>query len=57
LGLDRERSTATRSRTCCRSPFLDDAIYVVPLGPSGIGKTMIAQNLGQQALQRGHTVR
>jgi DNA replication protein DnaC len=37
--------------------FLDDATNVVLLGPSGIGKTMIAQNLGHQALQRGHTVR
>lgn len=35
--------------------FLDDATNVVLLGPSGIGKTMIAQNLGQQALQHGHT--
>lgn len=37
--------------------FLDDATNVVLLGPSGIGKTMIAQNLGYQALQHGHTVR
>jgi DNA replication protein DnaC len=37
--------------------FLDDATNVVLLGPSGIGKTMIAQNLGHQALLRGHTVR
>jgi len=37
--------------------FLDDATNVVLLGPSGIGKTMIAQNLGHQALQHGHTVR
>jgi DNA replication protein DnaC len=36
--------------------FLDDATNVVLLGPSGIGKTMIAQNLGHQALQHGHTV-
>ena len=36
--------------------FLDDATNVVLLGPSGIGKTMIAQNLGSQALQHGHTV-
>jgi DNA replication protein DnaC len=36
--------------------FLDDATNVVLLGPSGIGKTMIAQNLGYQALQHGHTV-
>jgi DNA replication protein DnaC len=36
--------------------FLDDATNVVLLGPSGVGKTMIAQNLGYQALQQGHTV-
>jgi len=36
--------------------FLEDATNVVLLGPSGIGKTMIAQNIGHQALQRGHTV-
>jgi DNA replication protein DnaC len=37
--------------------FLDDATNVVLLGTSGLGKTMIGQNLGYQALQRGHTVR
>lgn len=37
--------------------FLDDATNVVLLGPCGLGKTMIAQNLGYQALQHGHTVR
>jgi len=36
--------------------FLDEAANVVLLGPSGIGKTMISQNLGYQALQHGHTV-
>jgi DNA replication protein DnaC len=36
--------------------FLGDAANVVLLGPSGVGKTMIAQNLGYQALQHGHTV-
>lgn len=36
--------------------FLADATNVVLLGPSGTGKTMIAQNLGYQALQHGHTV-
>jgi len=35
--------------------FLDETANVVLFGPSGIGKTMIAQNLGYQALQRGHT--
>ena len=37
--------------------FLDEAANVVLLGPSGIGKTMISQNIGYQALQSGHTVR
>lgn len=36
--------------------FLEEAANVVLLGPSGIGKTMISQNLGYQALQHGHTV-
>jgi DNA replication protein DnaC len=36
--------------------FLDEAANVVLLGPSGIGKTMISQNIGYQALQSGHTV-
>ncbi len=37
--------------------FLDEATNVVLLGPCGLGKTMIAQNLGYQALQHGHSVR
>jgi DNA replication protein DnaC len=40
-----------------RLSFLDDASNVVLLGPSGIGETMIAQNLGYRALQHGHSVR
>lgn len=35
--------------------FLDEAANVVLFGPSGTGKTMVAQNLGYQALQHGHT--
>lgn len=35
--------------------FLDDCANVVLFGPTGTGKTMIAQNLGHQALQNGHT--
>lgn len=35
--------------------FLGEAANVVLFGPTGIGKTMIAQNLGFQALQHGHT--
>src|SRR5690606_13693557 len=34
---------------------LDEVANVVLFGPTGVGKTMIAQNLGHQALQRGHT--
>lgn len=36
--------------------FLDEGANVVLLGPNGVGKTMLAQNLGHQALLRGHTV-
>jgi DNA replication protein DnaC len=35
--------------------FLGDTANVVLFGPTGTGKTMIAQNLGHQALQNGHT--
>jgi len=35
--------------------FVDEGANVVLFGPTGIGKTMIAQNLGHQALQQGHT--
>lgn len=37
--------------------WLDSAANVVLLGPNGIGKTMIAQNLAYQAVLRGATVR
>ncbi len=37
--------------------FLQEAANVVLLGPNGIGKSMIAQNLAYQALLRGATVR
>jgi len=37
--------------------FLDGANNVIFLGPNGNGKTMIAQNLGYQALLAGHSVR
>jgi DNA replication protein DnaC len=36
--------------------FMDEAVNVVLVGPNGIGKTMLAQNIAQQALVRGHTV-
>lgn len=37
--------------------FLPEAANVILLGPNGIGKTMITQNLAHQALLRGETVR
>lgn len=36
--------------------FMGEAANVVLLGPNGLGKTMIAQNLAHQAVQKGHTV-
>lgn len=35
--------------------FLEDAANVVLVGPNGLGKTMLAQNLAYQALLGGHT--
>lgn len=40
-----------------RFDFLAEAANVVLVGPNGIGKTMIAQNLAHQAVLRGRTVR
>jgi DNA replication protein DnaC len=37
--------------------FLGRAENILLRGQSGVGKTMLAQNLGMAALQRGHTVR
>jgi DNA replication protein DnaC len=37
--------------------FLEDASNVVLVGPNGVGKTMIAQNLAHEAVLHGHTVR
>lgn len=36
--------------------FLDEAANVVLVGSSGLGKSMVAQNLAHQALLKGHTV-
>lgn len=36
--------------------FLRETANVILLGPNGVGKTMIAKNLADQALRRGHTV-
>jgi hypothetical protein len=35
--------------------FLADASSVVLFGPNGVGKTMVAANLGHQAVLQGHT--
>ena len=37
--------------------FLDAGTNVVLMGPNGIGKTMIAQNLAYEAVRGGHTTR
>lgn len=37
--------------------FLDEHENVVFVGPNGVGKTTIAQNIAHQALMKGHTVR
>jgi DNA replication protein DnaC len=36
--------------------FLAEAVNVVLVGPNGVGKTMLAQNIAYQALIHGHTV-
>ncbi|WP_454741352.1 IS21-like element helper ATPase IstB [Cupriavidus necator] len=36
--------------------FLKEATNVVLIGPNGVGKSTLAQNLAHQALTRGHTV-
>ena len=35
----------------------DEAMNVILVGPNGVGKSMLAKNLGYQALLNGHTVR
>ena len=37
--------------------FMAEAANVVLIGPNGVGKTMIAQNLAHEALLQGHGVR
>ena len=37
--------------------FLPAAVNVVLVGPNGVGKSMIAQNLAHQTILKGHTVR
>jgi DNA replication protein DnaC len=37
--------------------FMRDHVNIVLLGPNGVGKTMLAQNLAHQAVMRGHKVR
>jgi DNA replication protein DnaC len=40
-----------------RLEFLGEAANVVLVGPNGVGKSMIAQNLAHEALVRGHSVK
>jgi DNA replication protein DnaC len=40
-----------------RLQWLDEALNVILVGPNGVGKTMIAQNLAYQAIHRGATAR
>jgi KaiC/GvpD/RAD55 family RecA-like ATPase len=44
---------AGNRRTGPGSPFYDNVMLV---GPNGVGKSMLACNLGHQALIQGHTV-
>lgn len=37
--------------------FIEEASNVILVGPNGVGKSMVAQNLAYQALLKGHTVR
>ncbi len=37
--------------------FLDEPANVILVGPNGVGKSMIAQNLAHQAILKGHTAR
>lgn len=37
--------------------FIEECSNVVIVGPNGVGKTMLAKNLAQQALLAGHSVR
>lgn len=36
--------------------FVNEAMNVVLLGPNGVGKTLIAKNLADRAIRRGHSV-
>ena len=36
--------------------FITTATNAILVGPSGVGKTMIAQNIAHQAILHGHTV-
>ena len=36
--------------------FIQEAMNIVLIGPNGVGKSMIAQNIAYQAVMQGHTV-
>ena len=55
-GPGRRRSTATPSRPRSASTSSPQARNVVLVAPQGLGKTMIAQNIGHQAVLAGHSV-
>ena len=46
---------AARAGMSARTARKEDASNVVLVGPNGVGKTMLAQNLAYQALLGGHT--
>lgn len=37
--------------------FVEQGLNVVPVGPNGVGKTMMTKKLGSACLDAGHTVR
>lgn len=47
---DREAITALM-----RLPFLAEGLNIVLVGPNGVGKTLIAQNLAYEAVMQGHS--
>lgn len=42
--------------SCMQLDFIKDATNIFLCGPNGVGKTMIARNLGYEAIRKGYTV-